>query len=214
MVKRRIGVCFMVLGLVLMAFAAAFVYENRREEMHAAEASQTVLEEMQSLLLDENGQLNAAAIKLLANDAQQDTLQEENTSDMPTMTLDGEEYIGYLELPTLGLSLPVMSSWSYPKLRTSPCRYQGTAQDGTLVILAHNYARHFGRLREMGVGDLVQLVGVDGSLYVYQVAALETLSSTDVDAMLESGYDLTLFTCTPGGRMRVAVRLTRVPGYE
>lgn len=206
----------MALGLVLMLCAAAFVYENRREESHAAEAAQTVLEHMQSLLLDENGQLRATAMETLRH-AAEDTLEDaenELQTDMPSIALDGDEYIGYLELPTLGLSLPVMSEWSYPKLRTAPCRYQGTAQDGSLVILAHNYARHFGRLHELGVGDPVQLVGVDGRLYAYQVAALETLERTDVDAMLESGYDLTLFTCTPGGQKRVTVRLTRIKGVE
>lgn len=32
--------------------------------------------------------------------------------------------------------------------------------------------------------------------------------------MIDSGYDLTLFTCTLGGRHRVTVRLNRVKTYE
>lgn len=78
--------------------------------------------------------------------------------DMPIMTIDGQEYIGYLELPTLDLSLPVMSQWSYPRLRIAPCRYWGNAYDDTLVILAHNYDRHFGRIKNLAIDDPVQFV--------------------------------------------------------
>ena len=46
---------------------------------------------------------------------------------MPETELDGEQYIGVLELPTLSLTLPVQSQWSYPALKVSPCRYAGSA---------------------------------------------------------------------------------------
>jgi sortase A len=40
------------------------------------------------------------------------------------------------------------------------------------------------------------------------VAEIEQLSPIEVKAMEESGYPLTLFTCTVGGSYRVAVRCT------
>ena len=49
----------------------------------------------------------------------------------------------------------------------------------------------------------------DGHIYRYEVVQQETLEKTDVDAMLDSPYDLTLFTCTPGGQLRIAVRCLR-----
>ena len=112
-------------------------------------------------------------------------------------------------LEALGLSLPVMSEWSELRLQTAPCRYWGTIQDGTLVILAHNYARHFGRLKELGIGDPAQFVDANGMVYPYEVAAIETLEPDEVNRMVDSEYDLTLFTCTYGGKHRVTVRLNR-----
>ena len=109
----------------------------------------------------------------------------------------------------LGLSLPVMSEWSYPKLRVAPCRYWGSAYDDSLVILAHNYDRHFGRLQELAIGDPVQFIDADGVIYQYTVEKQEILEKPDVEKMVDSGYDLTLFTCTYGGRHRVTVRLRR-----
>ena len=38
----------------------------------------------------------------------------------------------------------------------------------------------------------------------------ETLEPTDEEAMTTGDWDLTLFTCTPGGQTRVTVRFQRV----
>ena len=82
------------------------------------------------------------------------------------------------------------------------------------MILAHNYDRHFGRIKNLAIDDPVQFVDAAGNAFHYRVAALETLEKPDVEKMIDSGYDLTLFTCTLGGRHRVTVRLNRVKTYE
>lgn len=134
--------------------------------------------------------------------------------EMPTLQIGKQSYIGYIELPTLGLSLPVMSEWSYPKLRIAPCRYTGSVYDDSLIILAHNYTRHFGGIKDLAIGDPVQFIDAEGNIYQYTVAKHETLEKRDVREMVENEYDLTLFTCTYGGRNRITVRLTRVRDYE
>ena len=84
--------------------------------------------------------------------------------DMPTQEVDGQSYIGVLELQPLGLSLPIISQWSYPGLRIAPCRYTGSAYQNDLVIAAHNYTSHFGRrwqcfsLSSGGGGDAASLL--------------------------------------------------------
>ena len=99
-----------------------------------------------------------------------------------------------------------MSSWSYSKLRIAPCRYWGSVYDNSMVILGHNYLDHFGRLKSLELGDPIQFVDADGNIYRYEVVQQETLEKTDVDAMLDSPYDLTLFTCAHGGERRITVR--------
>ena len=131
--------------------------------------------------------------------------------EMPTVSVDGNECIGALEIPALGLSLPVISGWSDAKLRIAPCRFEGSASSGDLIIAGHNYARHFGGLSRLAAGDEVRLTDAAGNVFVYEVLCAETLSGTDSDGMRAGAWDLTLFTCTYGGRRRVAVRcgLTR-----
>lgn len=61
--------------------------------------------------------------------------------DMPTQEIDGQDYIGTLVIESLGLSLPIISEWSYPRLRIAPCRYAGSAYLDNMVIAAHNYIK-------------------------------------------------------------------------
>ena len=209
MTRRTAGVVCMVLGGALLLGAAGLLGENRREESRAGEESAQVMvrlrREMEQAALPEETRTEPEQ----SPEAEETPLPDPAGREMPTLEIDGQTYIGYLELPTLGLSLPVMSKWSYPKLRVAPCRYWGSVYDDSLVILAHNYDRHFGRLQELATGDPVQFIDADGVIYQYTVEKQEILEKPDVEKMVDSGYDLTLFTCTYGGRHRVTVRLRR-----
>lgn len=130
--------------------------------------------------------------------------------EMPTVRIDDREYIGVLSIPALGRELPVISSWDYPGLRVAPCRYTGSAYTDDLVIAAHNYASHFGRLRELSQGDSVRFTDTDGNVFDYVVSELEILEPYAVSQMTEGDWDLTLFTCTPGGQYRVTLRCNRI----
>ena len=127
-------------------------------------------------------------------------------AEMPTLEIDGREYIGTLEIPTLGLSLPVLSEWSYPNLKLGPCRYTGSAYRDDLIIAAHNYTRHFGSLKTVSIGDEVRFTDADGNVFLYTVSELEQLNGAAVEEMQAGDWALTLFTCTLGGQYRVAVR--------
>lgn len=130
--------------------------------------------------------------------------------EMPTVRIDDREYIGVLSIPALGRELPVISSWDYPGLRVAPCRYTGSAYTDDLVIAAHNYASHFGRLRELSQGDSIRFTDTDGNIFDYVVSELEILEPYAVSQMTEGDWDLTLFTCTPGGQYRVTLRCNRI----
>ena len=132
--------------------------------------------------------------------------------EMPTKEIDGETYIGVVEIPSLELSLPVMSDWSYPQLKKAPCRYVGSVYSHDVVICGHNYDRHFGRLKELVPGDEVRFTDMDGNVFRYSVCAVEQLAKTAVEEMQTGDWDLTLFTCTKGGVMRVTVRCA-LEGY-
>lgn len=227
--RKGFGVFCMLLGLVMIGCAGWLILENRAEEIEAGESVAQVLEVMTEAAHSESlPPVEKASVKEtqppMGKPAQEPemsvdehrietALDSEPTGEMPTMTIDGNEYIGYLELPTISLVLPVMSEWSYPQLRVAPCRYQGSAYDDTLVIMAHNYEHHFGRLTSLQIGDPVQFVDAQGNIFRYVVGQHELLEKNDVEKMIVNEWDLTLFSCTYGGGSRVTVRLKRVLAY-
>lgn len=130
--------------------------------------------------------------------------------DMAKVKLGERSYVGVLEVPALGLELPVMATWSDELLRDGPCRYYGTAADDSLVIAGFNYDVHFGRLAELAPGDEVTLVEMDGTVDSYEVVEVLTLDGSAVEEMTSSDYALTLFTRSYDGSACTTVRCERV----
>ena len=130
---------------------------------------------------------------------------------MPVKEVDGKNYIGVLDIPALNLSLPIMDTWDYARLKVTPCRFSGSYYSDDLVICGHNYPRHFSGIKWINIGTEIYFTNVLGEMFVYEVEEIEILQPTAVeDMVLRDGWDLTLFTCTTGGQTRCAVRCVRV----
>lgn len=184
-------------GLLLIAAALSLVVYNMNQSNEAGESAQSVL----TLLTKEQKPEDTPE----STEDLPDYIRNPDM-EMPVSTVNGIDYIGVLEIPVLELELPIISDWSYTKLRTAPCRYQGSAYKNDLILMAHNYASHFGKLKNLRQGDLVRFTDEAGNVFFYSVVELETLMPMDVEEMESGDWDLTLFTCTVGGRSRVTVR--------
>ena len=135
----------------------------------------------------------------------------EPVPQMPTTTVGYNECIGILSIPALGLELPVLTDWSYEKLKVAPCHYYGSYYDKNFVIAGHNYRAHFKRFPELKQGDLIIFTDVTNTAHYYEVVLLETLAEDATEQMITSGFDLSLYTCTPGGGAgRVTVRCNTI----
>ncbi len=139
--KDRIGLAFMILGVLLVASSLGLFLYNQWDAKRAEEASAQVMTE----LADKEPEDPAA-------EAPQDQNRE-----MTVVNIDGYDYIGYVSVPSLDLELPVMSKWSYEGLKIAPGRYSGSVFTGDLVIAGHNYARHFSPIKQLKEGDEVDL---------------------------------------------------------
>ena len=143
------------------------------------------------------------------NDSAETSSEESKDGEKSTVTVNGEEYVGYISIPSLALELPVMAQWSYEKLNVSSCRYSGSVETDDLVIAAHNYSSHFGFISKLAAGDRVSFIDINGIQTDYGVVLSDTLSPASVSDMTAGEYDLTLFTCTETGLARVTVRLNK-----
>lgn len=138
-------------------------------------------------------------------------------SDLPVNTdkvfrvvdVDGYPCCGVLSIPDIELEMVVFDTWNDDYLKRSICRYYGSPLTNDLVIAGHNYRSGFGMLNELEIGDEIYFTDMDGNVTAYRVADVEVLQGTAVTAMVESGWDLSLYTCTNGGSARYTVRAER-----
>ena len=190
-------------GLLLIAAALALAAYNVIDAQRAARSAAQALE-----ALSQTTAVSATDPEQASADDAPAYLADPEMP-MPTVSFDGNDYIGRVDIPSLGLSLPVISEWSYPRLKIAPCRYTGSAYLDNLIIAAHNYSSHFGNLNRLNNGDTVTFTDVDGNQFTYAVSLIEDLPGTAIEEMQAGEWDLTLFTCTLGGRSRVTVRCER-----
>ena len=200
MSKRCVGLMIMFIGISAVAAGIGLggynLWDNYRAGIQADIALGAVVwyrEETASMDPDETQETSPG-------------LPPDFEREVSVQEVDGHRYIGTLSIPVIDVVLPVQEEWSLKLLKTSPCRYMGSPYRGDLIICAHNYATHFGQLKNLLPGDEVIFTDVEGNEFRYTVVELETLAGSAVEEMESGAWDLTLFTCTLGGQMRVTVR--------
>lgn len=197
--KAKRGAVWINAGLLLIA-AALFLSAYNAWESHEAR--------------DSARQVIAQLCDALPTEAAEPTTLPDVRREMPVKTINGRDYIGVLSIPSLELELPVISQWDYPALKVAPCRYSGSLYQDNLIICAHNYASHFGKLKELQPGDIVLFTDMDEHVVTFQMVERETLNPMDAEGMEAGDWDLTLFTCTIDGQTRVTIRLERVEVFR
>ncbi|MGN8677152.1 sortase [Oscillospiraceae bacterium HCP3S3_F4] len=209
------GKFLIITGLLLIAAALFLTVYNLYDEVRAR---RSVMEIMACIEADIPANPSTEPLEIPEEANTTASLEEVEVPDyllnpdmeMPTENINGIDYIGILRIPALELELPVISEWSYPRLKIAPCRYTGSAYQDDLIIAAHNYNSHFGNLKNLREGDTATLTDMDGNVFTYEMAELEILQPTDIEGMDSGEWDLTLFTCTIGGSSRVTARFERV----
>ena len=196
--RKGIGAFCIVLGVLCLLGAIGLVLYNRWEASQAEQVSQSLLQEVKQAMAVPEGTGEAAWEK-----------GPGVTPEMATIAINGFDCIGVLSIPVLEVELPVLADWSYEKLKSAPCHYYGSCYGQDFVIAAHNYRSHFGRLSQLQEGDLVLFIDAAGNSHYYEVVLTETLPPEATEEMIVSGFDLSLYTCTPGGGSRVTVRCNR-----
>ena len=194
---------------LILAAVCLYVYDRLEDARAGAEAASAVsqLRQSQSITAEsdaESTEPEAVSPKSEAPETPQTLEQPDSDSETPAAGAE-REYLGVLTIPALGLELPVQMEWSQANLKVSPCRQCGSVAGGDLVIAAHNYKSHFGRLSSLSEGDEVRFASQDGAEAVYTVERIAQLSPDEPEALREGGCPLVLYTCTPGGKARVVV---------
>lgn len=213
--RRKHSTLLMILGVLLLLCAGAWSYDNIQMEEEGKTYSQEALVQIEQVLPD----MEKKTEELLAatSEPEQTTLlatkpesEVTHTKQMQTIQAASTSFIGVVQVPSLGIKLPVQADWSAYKLRRTPCRFWGSLEEDTLIIAGHSSDAHFRSLRGIQLGADVVFTDALGNAILYRVSAIETLAPGEGQKLVEGEWDLTLFTCSPGAVGRVTVRCTRV----
>lgn len=213
-----------LLGTLMIASAGMLCLHNIRQSEDAAAYSEAVLDALKQRIPEPDPEAAPQPAETAPAPAKEDlfAFYEESTdapvqSETADIVIGNAAYCGYLTLPSLNLELPVMSRWSYPNLKLAPCRYSGSAQTNDLIIMAHNYSSHFGRIGELTNGSQFSFTDTAGIEHPYAVSFIEVIEGQDVEQMFTGqsvDWDLTLYTCTLSGQSRITIRAYRLDKPE
>lgn len=205
----------MFMGLLLSAaalFLAAYtLWGEYQAKVQAEAALNLVAEYIEVGVITETEQSAEIVTETEPEEVPVPEFLHDPTMEMPEELIDGQKYIGVVEIPDLDLSLPIISEWSDAKLKISPCRYVGSVYTNDMILSGHSYVNHFRYIRKLERGAEVIFTDMAGTRFVYEVSDTEVIDASGVEQMLSGEWDLSLFTCTTSGSARHTVRCKLVP---
>lgn len=184
-----------ILGILCILLSITLYIKNKYQELDTGKKSKEILDIIET--------------KINVNDKEE---IKSNTEDL-VLNISGYDYIGVINIPSLNIKLPIMRETDYDRLAISPCKYYGNINTNDLVLCAHDYVNQFGKISNLKEDDIVIITDVLGNNYVYKVVLTEELNPTDITNMIDSPFDLTLYTCSYGALKRITVRCNRIYDY-
>ncbi len=184
--KNKLWIIPIIIGIILILVAGILQIINYRQDKRAAKESHILVEKIT------------------------EELKENLNTEENKLVIDGNEYLGIIKIDKLNLELPVALDWSYEKMKISPAVYYGTLETNDLVICAHSYNSLFGYLKNLNKKDQVKIYDAYNQEHIYEVEVIEIIKPTEINAMIETEFDLTLYTCSTDNQARLTVRLNKI----
>ena len=201
--SRRIqGNILITIGLLLIAAALILTARNLITDRNAGNSSNDIVNQIHRTVYDE---LDLEAYDPTAVGKIPDYILHPDM-ELPIGVFNGIECVGILQMPSIDKEFAVVGELTYDNLNYAPCRYSGSPYMHNLVIAAHNFYSHFTNIRDLQIGDKVIFIDMVGNVFPYTVEYTEVLQPTDTEKMINSEWDLSLFTCTFDSRSRYTVR--------
>ena len=177
MKRRHKWLLFGGLGLIILGIAlvVTFAGMNRLWQNRSAALTQTILEALPERSVG--------------------VTEELSHMDMPALQLQGEDFIGLLEIPAYGTVLPLCATWQAGKANRYPCRFDGTVYNGSLIISGS--ASQLACLKTIGHGDTVTITDLQGAVYTYHVTNIRRTDNARSETLRKEDAQLVLFIRDP-----------------
>ena len=181
-------------------------YQQRKLINNYLETLETLNEERYAELYSKALSYNEELYKL-----QQKNVLNENGLDNYTDTLkiDGTDVMGFIEIPTIGVRIPIYHGTDENVLQVGVGHYSYTSlpiggKNTHAVLFGHSalpHARLFTDLEKLKTGDLFDIGVLNQKLY-YRITHIEVIEPDDLTNHIPVVKDkdlVTLVTCTPYG---------------
>ena len=113
--------------------------------------------------------------------------------EMPILQLDGTDFVCLLEVPGLGVVLPVGNRWESDALQDHPCRFWGSIYDGSCILGGSGRQGQFDFCARLDLGDTILLTDMGGVEFSCSVRKIERSKTADFERLWDADYPLTLF---------------------
>lgn len=132
-------------------------------------------------------------MRMLMPDAADGVPDDRVNLTMPMLELDGENFIGLVEIPKYESALPIYGEWDTSKVSDFPCRYMGTLYDGSLILGGSDNQGQFDFTKLITNDDVIYVTDVSGIRFSFVVT--EVIKTTDVSTenLTAGEADLVLF---------------------
>lgn len=174
---RRNSKAIFVLGCLLIACSLVLLFLLQAQTKQAKRTNIEIVQTMETILTDRREGITDL----------------ERGTEMPALELRGEDFIALLEIPSYGLKLPVCGIWEKGKVASYPCRFCGTAYNGTLIIGGYDQPGQFDFFSSIPNGVIVTVTDMTGSTFSYVVDRVERSNTAQAEVLVDDGADLTLF---------------------
>lgn len=195
-----IGICFVIIGLGIFF---KIEYDEYVEMKNIQDISSQLIiqikEKTEEIIVEEEIIIDKPIINQEIAEPKKETAG---------ILINGKEYIGYLEIPSRNIQWPILAYYNDKDVKSSPALYYGNMED-IAVICGHNYRSHFAHLHYLKKGDTINFINTNNEIIEYIIDKIEILKPSQISDMTLTTYDLTLFTCTDGGKERLTLRLVK-----
>lgn len=205
---------------VLSSYAIYAEYDRNKSEEVSKELLQEISFQDTTKLVDEEVivvRLNAIPEEKNVTTTQ--VVQIEQKIEVPDeqklTASDGTIYytIGVINIPSINVNYPILSTYTDELLKTAPCRFHGPNPNevGNLCIAGHNYknSKFFSKVPNLQLGDKIEITDLSGRMLTYTVYDKFIVNPDELECtsqLTNGNKEITLITCTNDNKQRHIIK--------
>lgn len=209
--KKKISVPIIVIffPLIIIGIYIAFSFKTYANDVtEVAKEQENISDNIPVVELTENQEENNhEETEEIENEPEQQQIseqEEKSTKEISYTASNGETYniIGKLNIPSLNIEYPILSTSSTALLKISLNRYWGSYPNevGNMVVIGHNYKNNkfFSNLPKINIGDVVKISDVNGETldyFVYETDIIDPYDNSCTSQLTNGRKEITLITC-------------------